>query len=291
MTQEHIIVNLSKREVLDPIRFQDNPQLKEFAMAEKGTMFALAWLLENSWSGDYITIAGKEDLSGDYDDELMKSLGIHRGSYSLFDIAKSVVGYQKVPTIEEFTKPHVLKGRTLYSEDIVAFGTAQTFKDVAQPVIDDLCDKDVAYFRPKNAFDINRFEGVVRSRSIKFSIVVNEETGEALDPRAFGDSGRVLSFGCDGKGGTMTALALMLASGAKGRPLNRDDFYLNPHSKHLNRVGSWANSRITFRPCGDMKYMKNISADVRSLLEESNHAQYNEDRCGKFTRDLPQYRS
>lgn len=290
MTQEHIIINLSKREVLDPIRFGDNPQLKDFAMEEKGTMFAFAWLLENDWSGDYITIAGKEDLPGDYDDELLKTLGVNRGSYSLFDIARSVVGYNKAPTLEEFSTPHVVKGRTLYSEDIVAFGTAQTFKDVVQPVIDDLCDKDVAYFRPKNAFDINRFEGVVRSRSIKFSIVVNEETGEALDPRAFGDSGRVLSFGCDGKGGTMTALALMLASGAKGRPLNRDDFYVNPHSKHLARVGSWANSRITFRPCGDMKYMKDISADVRELLGESNHAHYEENRWGKFSRSLPQWK-
>lgn len=290
MTQEHIIINLSKREVLDPVRFQDDPQLKGFAMEEKGTMFALAWLLENSWSMDYLTIAGRYDFPGDYDSEVMKTLGINRGSYSLFDIAKSVVGYNKIPTIEEFSEPHSVNGKTVYSEDTIAFATAQTFKDVSQKVIDELCTEDVAYFRPRNSFDICRFEGVVRSRSIKFSIVVNEETGEALDPRAFGDSGRVLSFGCDGKGGTMTALALVLASGARGRSLNRDDFCLDPHSKHLDRVGSWANSRISFRPCGDMKYMKDISADIRELLEESGHASYDENRWGKFSRSLPQWK-
>lgn len=75
MEQNYCIVNLDKRQYLDPQRFGDGLQLTEFGASGDGVMFGLAVLLADgngrgggdldsddpvvgSWAGDRIVIAG-----------------------------------------------------------------------------------------------------------------------------------------------------------------------------------------------------------------------------------------
>lgn len=87
MGQYFLIVDIDKREYLDPHKFGDGVKLMEFGCSASGTMTALALLLRQSdavaggdfqqvddypivgsWAGNRITIVGDYDSSGLYEE-------------------------------------------------------------------------------------------------------------------------------------------------------------------------------------------------------------------------------
>ena len=81
MGQYHYPVNLTKKEKLDPHKFDDGLKLREFGCSSHGTMTALCYLLASSidrgggdfedgdhagtWAGDKIAIIGDYSEKGD----------------------------------------------------------------------------------------------------------------------------------------------------------------------------------------------------------------------------------
>lgn len=72
MGQYFIVANLDKKQYLHPHRFGDGLKFREFAYSARGTMTALAYLLDHgyyadgesvlgSWAGDRIVIVGDYD--------------------------------------------------------------------------------------------------------------------------------------------------------------------------------------------------------------------------------------
>jgi hypothetical protein len=81
MGQYHYPVNLTKKQYLDPHKFNDGLKLREFGCSSNGTMTALCYLLASSigrgggdfqdgdhagtWAGDKIAIIGDYSEKGD----------------------------------------------------------------------------------------------------------------------------------------------------------------------------------------------------------------------------------
>lgn len=94
--------------------------------------------------------------------------------------------------------------------------------------------------------------------------IVNVDKRQHVNPHAFGDGLKLMEFAHSGKGGTMTALALLLA-GSNGR--GGGDF----RGADPDRlVGSWAGDRIAI--VGD--YCR--AGDVPGLSQEEMEALYDD---------------
>jgi hypothetical protein len=74
----------------------------------------------------------------------------------------------------------------------------------------------------------------------QYHYICNLDKREYLDPHQFGDGLKLMEFGCS-MGGTMTALAILLAS-ANGR--GGGDLRLEEDNPLEEIVGSWAGDRI-----------------------------------------------
>lgn len=84
MGQYHFPVNLTKKQYLDPHKFNDGLKLREFGCSANGTLTALTYLLASSvgrgggdfekgklagtWAGDRIAIIGDYSEKGDIPD-------------------------------------------------------------------------------------------------------------------------------------------------------------------------------------------------------------------------------
>jgi hypothetical protein len=286
MGQYHVVVNLSKKEYLYPRKFNDGVKLMEFGASGCGTMMALGWLLGNDWNGDHVTIVGDYGDQEDHNLDFLASLRIKLGESDLYDVVTA--SYGDTPKAADFKIETVDQdGKTVKKTDRVALATAKLFTDVSERTIDAMVASGVVTFKEKDGY--TRFGNVKRNASTEFSILVNEENGEALDPRVFGDSARLLSFAQEGFGGTMTALATLLASSCKGGGRGGGDIHADPKKVKADLVGSWADCRISLKKRSEMKYCKDISLDVRAILEAANEASYETDASGKVTRKFPEW--
>lgn len=282
MGQYHIVVNLSKKECIDPYKFKDGIKLMDMALSGEGTMFALAWLLENDWNGDYITIAGDYGVDTDFDPELLKHLGIKLGHSTVYDVASAVSdGAPKLSNFKYSVKD--ANGNRVTKTDTVGWKTSKLFTDVSEQTIEKIVASGVAVFED-TGHGLMRFGKVKRNASTSFSIIVNEDNGEALDPRVFGDSARLLSFAREHAGGTMSALAVLLASACKGGARGGGDIRLDTSHPDIDMIGSWSGCRISIKPRKELKYTKDISEKMRGILEEAGHVKYSHDGS-KVTRD------
>lgn len=279
MGQYHVIVNLSKREYLMPKTFTDGHKLMEFGSSGAGAMFAFGWLLKGRWHGDIVTIAGDYAEDGDYDKQLLKDLGLDLGVSTLYRVATA--GSERTPVKKDFLYTVKEDGKIVDKTDDVAFKTSKTFTNVSEQTIADIVASGDATFK-KDGFGMMRFDDIQRTGS--FSILVNEENGEAIDPRAFGDSGRFMSFASDAFGGTMTALAVLLASSCKGGRRGGGDPNIDSTSAAVDLVGSWADCRISIKPRKELQYCKDISEKMRNLLESSGEGKYKVSADGKVKR-------
>lgn len=287
MGQYHVVVNLSKKEYLYPRKFNDGVKLMEFGASGMGTMLALGWLLGNEWNGDHITIVGDYGDAEDHNVEFLASLGIKLGETNLYDIVTASYGAK--PTAADFKIETVNPdGKTVKATDKEALATAKLFTDVSEKTIAAMVATGNVSF-PDKGDGFTRFDNVKRSSSSEFSILVNEENGEALDPRVFGDSARLLSFASEGFGGTMTALAALLASSCKGGGRGGGDVRALPGSTYVDTIGSWADCRISVKKRSELKYCKDISLTVRELLVEGKESVYETDASGKVTRKFPEW--
>lgn len=289
MGQYHVVVNLSKKEYLYPRQFNDGVKLMEFGASGMGTMFALGWLLGNDWNGDHVTIVGDYGTHEDHNPEFLQSIGINLGlgEFNLYDIVTASYGAK--PTAADFKIETVTpEGKTVKITDKEALATAKLFKDVSERTIDAMVATGNISF-PDRGNGFTRFEDVVKSASKQFSIIVNEENGEALDPRLFGDSARLLSFASEGFGGTMTALAVLLGSSCKGGGRGGGDARAKPETNQDEILGSWADCRISIKKRSEMKYCKDISLAVRDILVYNQEATYETDRSGNVKRKFPDW--
>lgn len=260
MGQYHMIVNVSKQEFLSPRTFTDGSKLMEFGSSGGGTMLALAWLLKNDWNGDYITIVGDYGEPTDYDQELLKDFGLDLGNSSFYNVVSSIE--DGVPNKQYFTNDE--------SIDQVALATASKFTDVSKLTIAKIEAAGDAFIGNKYGYD--RFEKIYK-KDRSFYAILNEDTAEYLDPRAFGDSAVFMSFADGHSGGVMTALAVLLASACKGGGRGGGDF--NAYgAKDEDLVGSWADNRISIVPRASVKNFTDLSPRMRDLLEA--------DGCTKF---------
>lgn len=290
MGQYHVVVNLSKKEYLYPRKFNDGIKLMEFAGGSLGIMTALGWLLGNDWNGDHVTIVGDYGESEDHNPDFLKTLNIKLGHTNLYHIVTASYGgeapnakYFKYEKTDDY-------GVTKEYTDKAALATAKLFKDVSESTIDAMIASGQFSMAPSKEKGFSRFHNPKRSASTEFSIIVNEENGEALDPRAFGDSARLLSFASEGFGGVMTALAVLLASSCKGGGRGggdiRDDSRV---PSQVGLLGSWADCRISIKKRSELKYCKDISAPLRDILAYNDEAIYNIDASGNVKRDFPSW--
>lgn len=279
MGQYHAIVNLSKREVLSPKEFTDGHKLMEFGSSGAGTMFAFGWLLQNSWHGDIVTIAGDYGDKSDYDQKLLSDLGIDLGESTLYRVATACRNGK--PAKKDFIYAVKEDGKIVDKTDLAAFNASKTFTDVSEQTIADIVASGDATFA-RDGFGMMRFDNIKRTGS--FSVLVNEENGEAIDPRAFGDSGRLMSFAADAFGGTMTALAVLLASSCKGGRRGGGDPNVDSTSDAVNLIGSWADCRISVKPRKELQFCKDISEQVRDMLSASGEGKYKISADGKVNR-------
>lgn len=281
MGQYHVIVNLSKKEFLLPRTFSDGSKLMEFGCSGDGAMLAFGWLLKNDWAGDYVTIAGDYGEPEDCDEKLLCDLDIDLGNSKLYDIVSSLEN--GVPDKRYFTQDFsVDTAEDRATLDKVAYETAKTFRDVSRETIMKMEDAEDAIITTKYGFD--RFE-VQKKKDRSFYAILNEDTAEYLDPRAFGDSAVLMSFASNHSGGAMTALAGLLASSCKGGARGGGDFYVEPGSTDEELIGSWADNRISIVPRASVKYFTDISARMRTLMSAGNYGKY-EVKGDTVTRDL-----
>lgn len=269
MGQYHMIVNISKQEFLTPRTFTDGSKLMEFGSSGGGTMLALAWLLKNDWNGDYISIVGDYGEADDNDQKLLKDFGIELGNSSFYSILSSIEN--GVPDKRYFTKDFSIKtAADRATIDQVALATASKFTDVSKLTIARIEAAGDAFIGNKYGYD--RFEKIVK-KDRSFYAILNEDTAEYLDPRAFGDSAVFMSFADAHSGGVMTALAVLLASACKGGARGGGDF--NSYGvKDADLVGSWSDNRISIVPRASVKHFTDLSPRMRDLMEADGCSKY-----------------
>lgn len=269
MGQYHMIVNVSKQEFLSPRTFTDGSKLMEFGSSGGGTMLALAWLLKNDWNGDYITIVGDYGDPTDYDHELLKDFDLDLGNSSFYNILSSIE--DGVPDKRYFTKDFSIDTEADRATiDQAALATASKFTDVSKLTIAKIEAAGDAFIGNKYGYD--RFEKIFK-KDRSFYAILNEDTAEYLDPRAFGDSAVFMSFADGHSGGVMTALAVLLASACKGGARGGGDFSAYG-AKDEDLVGSWADKRISIVPRASVKHFTDISPRMRDLLEADGCTKY-----------------
>lgn len=274
MGQYHVVVNLSRREYLSGHTFGDGIKLMEFGQSGFRTMFALGYLLENDWKGDVIAIAGDYQEDGDFSPELLETLEIDPGKDTIYSIA-SGGGDPKFFKIYK-------DGEATDEIDTVALETSRTFTDVSKRTISAIESADIAIWgKMKNEWS-ECFTKINYSKSSGLTVIVNQDTKEVIDPRAFGDVSKTLRFAASYFGGTMTALAVLLASGCKGGGRGGGDI----HSES-ELVGSWSGSHIAIVPRAEMSDYNDISADIRTVLTETGEGKYEIASNGKVKRVNP----
>jgi len=276
MGQYHTPINLTKREYLDAHTLGDGTKLMEFGASGFRTMFALGYLLENDWKGDVITIAGDYGNPEDHDPELLKELGIDCGDSTLYSVARG----DGRPDYFAIYENHEKTGR----HDEVACETSKTFRDVSKRTIAQIESADLAIWGKESPKAYGEcFTKVNYTASKELTVIVNETLGEALDPRAFGDASKSMRYISSYFGGTMTALAVLLASACKGGARGGGDIYSDSEF-----VGSWAGCKISIQPRAALKENADVSEVVRDILVNSNEGTY--DIVGKkVTRVRPQW--
>lgn len=271
MGQYHVPVNLTKREYLEPHTLGDGIKLMEFGQSGFRTMFALGYLLANDWKGDIITIAGDYEEEGDHDPELLKQLGIDPGESSIYSLAR---GSGNKAYFEIYDQ-----GDKTGKYDMVAWNTSKTFTDVTSRTIAAIESADIAIWGKEKGEWSECFTKRNYSADKAMTVIVNEDLKQVLDPRAFGDASKTIRFMSSYFGGTMTALATLLASACKGGGRGGGDIHsLSP------AVGSWAGHRISIQPRSAIKGYTDISATVRDVLVEAKEGKYDIPEKGRVKR-------
>lgn len=275
MGQYHTPINLTKREYLNPHDLGNGTKLMEFGASGFSTMFALGYLLENDWKGDVITIAGDYEEDGDHDPELIKELGIECGESNLYSLSRGD-GDREYFRIWE-------KGEKTDRYDEVAIATSKTFQNVSNRTIAAIESADLAIWGKQTPKDWSEcFTKVNYTASKELTVIVNETLGEVIDPRAFGDASKAMRYISSYFGGTMTALAVLLAAACKGGARGGGDIHSD-----APLVGSWAGCRISIQPRAALKENKDISEDVRKILVEANEGNYEIAANGRVKRLRP----
>jgi hypothetical protein len=277
MGQYHTPINLTKREYLDAHTFGNGTKLMEFGQSGFTLMFALGYLLENDWKGDVITIAGDYGDPEDHAPELLKELGIDCGDSTLYSTARGDGNPEYFRVWEN--------GEKTDKYDTVALETSKTFRDVSKRTIAQIESADLAIWGKEKPKDWGEcFHKINYAASKELTVIVNETTKEAIDPRAFGDISKSMRYISSYYGGTMTALAVLLASACKGGARGGGDIY-----SESELVGSWAGSRISIQPRSALKENTDISVEIRDVLVEANEASYNLTGGKKAVRIQPEW--
>jgi hypothetical protein len=249
MGQYHRPVNVDRMECLSPHALGNGFKLMEFAMSGYGTMAALGLFLlgEGRWAGQRIGIIGDYHEPGDVPAEL-RAAGVHAA--------------ELWTTRQEFLEHHAGDAGRGSSR-----GPGSHPRDVSGEAARALVDAGMWTALPAGAGWVDApVDASWSAPSAPPSWVVNLDRREVLVPECFGDSPNPWSFVADFGGGTMTALAVLLAAsnGRGGGDLRSGD----------PLVGSWAFDRIGVVPRSTLGAFTDVSVPVRGLLEEAGEVQY-----------------
>lgn len=237
MGQYHTIINLTKKQGLDPYDMGHGVHLMEFGQSGFGACFGLGLLLANDWKGDRIAIVGdygnKDDVPLKPEDEVLLK---KYNNDSLYEIASNL------PSAETRAKELIL------TSGLVELNPAPRYSSWEVDPIDDAFGNGVGN-----------------------DVIVNYDTREFISPAKFGDSTDAIQFSAVGySGGITTALTVLLASACKDGARGGGDIY-----SENKRVGSWAGHRIAIIDVAELQDdFEDISSDIRALLEESNEGGY-----------------
>lgn len=237
MGQYHKPVCIDTMETIHPHKLGDGLKLMEFGMSGSGTMAGLALLLagEGRWAGKRIVIVGDYAESGDIEGIDVVPLYRGREEYDRY--------VDRYP--EEYPLP-----RDSYPDDI------------SEAVGQMLVDEGILAELPSELDWRKTHANEAYEPSGPDLLVVNFDKNEALDPEAFGDGGQLGDFGNGYGGGTMTALAILLAC-SNGR--GGGDF-------HGAGAGRWAGDRIGIVPEAGPGAWTDISGAYREAIESAGEA-------------------
>lgn len=245
MGQYHVPVNLDRMETINPHRFGDGIKLMEFGSSGYGTMAALGYLLagEGRWAGQRIAIVGDYAEAGDLDHNNVTGIDV-ANLYYLHDDPEH---------------------------------------DVSDEAAQRLVDEGVWTYLPPRSnyggidFDADTYRADNYAPTGPECIVVNLDRQEAINPADLGDSRQLGGFVVDYFGGTMTALAVLLAC-SNGR--GGGDFHNRSGSIDAveTMIGRWAGQRIAIVPVPPSGItegpFRNIGPALRRLLEVGNEARF-----------------
>lgn len=259
MGQYHRIVNVDRMEALSPHPLGNGFKLLEFGCSGYGAMAALGLFLlgEGRWAGNRVAVVGDYHEPGDVPDGL-RARGIE--AVDLWITRQELGGLADLHAAGCSPDPgrHPLDVSDRAVAALVAAGmwTGEPIEGrgwVDAPVADDY-----------------------RAPDAPPSWVVNLDRHEALDPGDLGDSPNPYSFVVDYGGGTMTALAVLLAAsnGRGGGDLHIDD----------PLVGSWAFDRLGIVPRQVGTGFTPVSPRVRDILDATGEGAYGRDPAGHVVR-------
>lgn len=244
MGQYHKVVNLSRRESLEPNRCGDLKNIINIAYGEGQTMFALTLLLAGPWKGERVAIVGDYYMDSrrtKLHDKALKEAGIGRwiDPYDQEDMLWT-------DATETANATCVKSGCAIDAQRSWFYRGKKQSPWKVKP-IDDLLVDDVKH------------------------IVVNLDRKELVDPEQLGDHPNVRVFSSTGAYGVTTGLAALLAISNDSSGGDLDD------AERTGVIGAWAGDRIAVLKDTPKRRreFENISDLVRVCVRaDSEHRPY-----------------
>ena len=244
MGQYHAIANLTKHAGYSPRSLGNGIKLMEFGSDGIGAVGALIHLLANSWAGDRIAVVGDYSEPEDFTPEATAAAGCEPADVWAAINNSSGTNWKNVGWLARKVAP----GEVTKIES--------------------------------SAGDFYRYAPQMRCDS-KPCVILNTDKAEYLSPEGFGDHPCPGMFAVGGgRGGILTALAVVLAVANKGGARGGGDL----RSDHAV-VGSWGGDRITLCEPHELPATATcIDAHLRLALSEAREAWYSADENGSIQR-------
>lgn len=266
MGQYHVIANLDKRLGYSPRSTGDFIKLMEFGHGG-GAMCGLVTLLDGAWQGERIAIVGDYAETGDLPAD-----------------ARLLAGIDPAHLYDAITAPKWLETQ---------HGIRTGWRNVgwlARKVVQDRAlgtfNRQEWTMRDRHGQETkhHRYTGPLTAQpDDRQRVVVNLDRREKIDPAAFGDDRSPGAFAVSGEpGGTVTALAVLLAVSSTGGGRGGGDFY-----GKSPLVGSWGGQRIGLLDPADTADYDDISARMRDALTDGGEGIYRQDGNGSVQRGNP----
>lgn len=254
MGQYHVIANLDKRMGFSPRSTGDFVKLMEFGQGS-AAMCALVTLLDGAWHGERIAIVGDYAQSDDLDAENTLRAGI--SAEHLY----AAINHPERLAAEHGVKPAWRNVGWLARKATTTAGLA-TYEKKSYDLVNPQQGTRTTHHFYESA--------MAPDTDTAPRVVVNLDQREKIDPAEFGDDRRAGVFAVTGgRGGTLTALAVLLAVSSTGGGRGGGDF-----RGESCPVGAWGGARIGLLHPDEATDYTDLSEMMRVGMSEAREGIY-----------------